>query len=315
MSNRPRHLQYRKNIYRKKRTKAIAVIIGVALVALFILFLVIGNALHKKTSDREDTPNEEQSELPEATDGALPEAAAVGAYALPLLEDGSAFSSRLSEIPEGADAVCIPLNSEDGLLQYRSELAAEFPFLKYADDASSLSSSLNSIKDRGLHASAVLYVPSFEDEDDLAREIHFAAWCSVAVEAIRAGVDDCLIIPLAAGEEDVAKLRSLAELMRGMQEDAVIGLAVPEEILSSSGSEALIAELGESYSFLAISAANPKEDDDVGIYVETKIARMQVQLIYHKMRVLLPTADEPEVMQSYIDTVKKYNVASWLFLP
>ena len=47
MNNRPKHLQYRRNMYRKKRTKAIAVIIAVALVVVFILFLIIGNALHK----------------------------------------------------------------------------------------------------------------------------------------------------------------------------------------------------------------------------------------------------------------------------
>ena len=53
MNNRPKHLQYRRNMYRKKRTKAIAVIIAVALAILFILFLIIGNALHKKTSGDE----------------------------------------------------------------------------------------------------------------------------------------------------------------------------------------------------------------------------------------------------------------------
>jgi hypothetical protein len=42
---------------------------------------------------------------------------------------------------------------------------------------------------------------------------------------------------------------------------------------------------------------------------------MQMQLIYYKMRVLLPTSEDEAVMQSYIDSVKKYNAPSWQFMP
>ena len=315
MNNRPKHLQYRRNIYKKNRTKAIAVIIAVALVVVFILFLIIGNALHKKTSGDEpsdDNPTETE------TDGKvnpLPSAAAVGAYALPLLEDGSSFSSRLSAIPEGAEAVCINLNTTDGTLCYRSELSSEFSFLKYASDASSLSGSISSINDRELYASALLHVPSFALEDDLAREIYLAGWCAVAVEAIRAGADDCLIKTTSAGSEEVDKLCALADLIHGIEKDAVIGIVIPEDVLSASNSEVLISKLSGSFNYLALNATGAKEDEDVGVYIETRVAQMQMQLIYYKMRVLLPTAEDEATMQSYIDSVKKYNAPSWQFMP
>ena len=315
MNNRPKHLQYRKNIYRRKRTKAIAVIVGAALIVLFVLFLIIGNALHNKTAEEEPTDYGSEDSSMSEENSSLPAADTVGAYALPLLEDGSAFSSRLDAIPEDAGAVCINLNSEDGLLLYRSELISEFSFLQSSGDATSLSNSISSIKDRNLHASALLHIPSFSEEDDLAREIQLTAWCAVAVEAIRAGVDDCLIMTSSAGVNDIEKLCSLANLIHDMEDGAIVGIVIPEEVLSVGNSEALISKLSSSYNFLAINAANPKEDEDVAMYVETRIARMQVQLIYHKMRALLPTADDAPVMKEYIDTVKKYNVSSWQFLP
>lgn len=315
MNNRPKHLQYRRNIYRKKRTKAIAVIVAVALVVVFILFLIIGNALHKKTST--DNPNEPQGS-DNATDSktpSLPSAQAVGAYALPLLQDGSTFSSRLSAIPEDAEAVSINLNETDGTLCYKSDLASEFSFLKVASDASAISSAISTINGRDLYASALLNIPSFAVEDDLSREIYLTGWCAVAVEAIRAGADDCLIKTSSAGADEVEKLCALADLIHEIENEAILGIVIPDDVLTATNSEVLISKLSHSFNFLVLNATNAKEDEDIGVYIETKVAQMQMQLIYYRMRVLLPTADDSATMQSYIDSVKKYNAPSWQFLP
>ena len=315
MNNRPKHLQYRRNMYRKKRTKAIAVIIAVALVLLFVLFLIIGNALHKKTSN-DEIPNDNGTEAPtDAKNDALPSAEAVGAYALPLLKDGSTFSSRLSDIPDGAEAVCIDLNATDGTLYYRSELSSNFSFLKYASDSSPISSSLSSLENRDLYVSALLHVPSFAVENDLSREIYLTGWCAVAVEAIRAGADDCLIKTVSAGSEEVDKLCALADLIHEMENEAIIGIVIPEDVWSAKNSEVLISKLNDSFNYLVLNATGAKEDEDVGVYIETRVAQMQMQLIYYKMRVLLPTAEDEETTQKYIDSVKKYNALSWQFLP
>ena len=315
MNNRPKHLQYRRNMYRKKRTKAIAVIVAVALVILFVLFLIIGNALHKKTSEDYTTNAESDKVTDQSNSASLPAAKTVGAYALPLLKDGSTFSARLSDIPEGADAVCINLNTPDGELLYRSSLTSEFSFLSSASDASSLSAAISDIADDELHTSALLYVPSFAEEDELLREIYLTGWCAVAVEAIRAGADDCLLKPSSASAEDVDKLCSLAQRIREIESEAVIGIVIPDDVLSASNSELLISKLSKAYSFLTLNVTNAKEDEDVGAYVESRIAQMQMQLIYYKMRVLLPTSEDAESMQGYIESTKKYNVASWQFLP
>ncbi len=314
MNNRPKHLQYRRNIYRKKRTKAIAVIIAVALALLFVLFLIIGNALHKKTSS-DETPNDNGTEAATDANNSLPSAEAIGAYALPLLKDGSTFSSRLSAIPNGAEAVCINLNSTDGTLYYRSDLSSNFSFLKYASDSSPLSSALSALESRDLYASALLHVPSFAIENDLSREIYLTGWCAVAVEAIRAGADDCLIKTVSAGADEVDKLCALADLIHEMEKEAIIGIVIPEDVLSANNSEVLISKLNNSFNYLVLNATGAKEGEDVGVYIETRVAQMQMQLIYYKMRVLLPTAEDAATAQKYIDSVKKYNALSWQFMP
>ena len=315
MNNRPKHLQYRRNMYKKRRTKAIAVIIAVALVVIFILFLIIGNALHKKTSnDAAFNDNGTEASTDEKSN-ALPSAKAVGAYALPLLKDGSTFSSRLAAIPEDAEAVCINLNNTDGTLCYRSELSSDFTFLKYASDASSLSNAISSINSKDLYASALLHVPSFAVEDELSREIYLTSWCAVAVEAIRSGADDCLIKTVSAGADEVDKLCDLANLIHEIEKEAIIGIVVPEDVLSAQNSEVLVSKLSNSFNYLALNTTNAKEDEDVSVYIETRVAQMQMQLIYYKMRVLLPTPEDEATMQSYIDAVKKYNAPSWQFIP
>lgn len=314
MNNRSRHMQYRRSIYRKKRIKAILLIAAVSLVLLFVLFMVIGTALHKKTSDNKDKRPTPSGTEQSASDALTP-AQSVGAYALPLLKDGSSFSERLSAIGEGANAVTVDLNSTDGTLKYLSSLASELSFLSQASDAQSLSSVISRIDDRELYLSALLYVPSFAEENDLLREVYLSAWCSVALEAIRAGADDCLLFPRGATADDVDRLCELALLIRKAEEEAIVGCVIPEDVLSAENSEVLIAKLAKAFNFLTLDTTSYKEDVDVGAYVEERISQMQMQLIYYKMRVLLPYSDDPTEQQKYVDTAKRYNITSWQIRP
>lgn len=313
MNNRARHVQYRKSAYRKKRMKAIFIICAVALVLLFILFIIIGNALHEKTTD----PVGEPSGSASGSDAApsLKPARSINGYALKLLEDGSNFSDRLASIPEGASALSLPLNATDGTLYFRSTLTDELPFLSCHEDASALSAAISRTDSYDMYVSALLYVPSFAEENDLLRDVYLSAWCSVAVEAIRAGVGDCLIIPRGAGVDELDRICELALLIRAIEPDAVIGCSVPEDIISATANEAMIAKLAASFNYLALDTTNYKEDEDVISYVESRISQFQMQLIYRKMRVLLPYFESSEDMQRCIDTVKKYNISSWQVKP
>lgn len=313
MNNRARHIQYRKSIYRKKRMKAIFIICAIVLVLLFILFIIIGNALHQKTSE----PDEEQkSSSTEKTDTAsLSPARTINGYALKLLEDGSNFSDRLAAIPDSASAVSLALNATDGTLYFRSTLCADLPFLSYHEDSSALSTSISRTDSRDMYVSALLYVPSFAEQNDLLRDVYLSAWCSVTVEAIRAGVGDCMIIPRGAGVDELERMCELATLIHSIEPDAIIGCAIPEDIITATANEPMIEKLSKHFNYLALDTTNYKEEEDVIAYVESRISQFQMQLIYHKMRVILPYFETEEDMQRCIDTVKKYNISSWQVKP
>ena len=316
MNNRARHAQYRKSLYRKKRVKAIALISAFVLIALFVLFLLVGNALHKKISEDELSKNNSQKPSEsDVTTSEIPEAKAVGAYALPLLEDGSAFSDRLSAIPANAESVCIALNTTDGTLLYRSELSSDLSYLTSAADASTLSNTLTRIKDKGLYITAILYIPSFNESNDLLRDVYLTTWCSVAVEAIRAGAGDCLLAPRSAAADDVEKICDIATLIREIESKAAVGCLLPSDVISAQNSEVLIDKLDKSFSYLCLNTTDYKAEEDVENYVSSKITNMQMQLIYYKMRVLLPRNTDATVQQKYIDIATKYNITSWQIKP
>ena len=316
MNNRARHIQYRKSSYRRRRTKATVIIASIAVAILVALFLIIGNALHSKAENTAKKRNDKTSATESDTSASkLTEAKLISAYALPLLENGSTFSERLSAIPESADAVSIALNQPDGTLLYRSSLSSNLTFLQSATDASDLSSLISRMDDRELYVSALLYVPTFAESDALLKDVYLSSWCSIAAEAFRAGVDDCLLIVRSAGPDDVERICELADLIRQIEPDAVVGCAIPDDVSIAENAEVLIKKLSKSFNYLALDTTNYKDDEDVASYVEARISQMQMQLIYYKMRVLLPHASEAEIQQSYIDTARKYNISSWQIKP
>ena len=316
MNNRARHIQYRKSSFRRRRTKAAIIIASIAVAVLVALFLIIGNALHNKTESTAKKRNDKTSATePDASASKLTEAKLISGYALPLLEDSSTFSERLSALPEDAEAVSVALNQPDGTLLYRSSLSSTLTFLESATDASDLSSLISRIDDEDLYTSALLYVPSFAESDALLKDVYLSSWCSVAAEAIRAGVDDCLLVIRTATVDDVERICELATLIRQIEPNAIVGCAIPEDVSIAENAEVLIKKLSNAFNYLALDTTNYKDDEDVASYVEARISQMQMQLIYYKMRVLLPRASDAETQQIYIEAAKKYNISSWQIKP
>ena len=316
MNNRARHTQYRKSSYRRKKTKALVVIVSIAVALLVALFLIIGNALHNKTENTAKKRNDKSSATDtDSSSSKLTEAKLISAHALPLLEDVSTFAERLSAIPADAEAVTVALNRPDGTLLYRSSLASTLTFLSVATDASDLPGLISRIDDRELYTSALLYVPTFAESDALLKDVYLSSWCSIAAEAIRAGVGDCLLVIRSASADDVERICELATLIRQIEPSAIVGCAIPEDVATAQNSEVLIKKLSTAFNYLTLDTTNYKDDEDVASYVEARISQMQMQLIYYKMRVLLPYSPDTKAQQSYIDVAKKYNISSWQIKP
>ena len=294
--NRNRHIQYRRSIYRKRKIKTIIISTVVALLVLFVLFMIIGTALHAKT---QKTP-EEETEYTDDITGNLPEmtaAKAVGAYALPLLEDGSKFSDRLAGIQPNANAVCISLNNDEGTLLFRSELAQSLPQLSTSTDASSLTSSVGSIEDAGFYISGALYVTAFSQENSLLRDVELSTWGAIACEALQNGVGDVLLVAPEMSAADVERICSVADSIHSNVERSVVGLLIPESVIEDENSAALIKELSLHFNYLTLDTSNYKEDEDVVAYIEGRVSSLQLELMYYKMRVRLPRAADSDTQK------------------
>ena len=306
--------RYKKSNYRKRIIKTIVIISVVSFIVLFAVFMIVGLSLAEKTTDY--TPFEDEFDYNESDSETARKPKNVKAYPLPLLEDGSSFSSRLAKIKEDATAVCISLNRPDGTLLYRSALASSFTYLEQAPDASSLSNYIDSIEGRDLYTTATLYIPTFsETQNDLEADVELSIWGSIICEAIRSGVGDVLIIANDATVEDAEKLSALAERIHITEEDAIIGLCIPDSIWEDEKSVSLIESLSKAFDYLALDTTELSESGTVLESTEEAIAEMQLQLMYYKMRVLLPRGENTEELEKLVEIVTNYSISSWQALP
>ena len=302
--------RYKRNNRRKRRTKTIIIISIVAFIALFAIFLAVGLSLAEKTKDYEVEGDDYEFE--ETDQSGEREVKGVNAYPLPLLEDGSMFSTRLAGIKDGASAVCVSLNKPDGTLLYRSSIASSFSYLSVESDASSLSGYVKSIGDDDLYATATLFIPTFEEtQDDLKADVELSIWGSIVCESIRAGIGDVLLIANGANIEDLDKLCALAERIHITEKTAVIGLALPNSVYEAEKSVTIIDKLAKSFDYLAFNATKLDGEGTLLENTEAAISEMQLQLMYYKMRVLLPRCANTEELDKLAEIVTKHSITSW----
>lgn len=306
--------RYKQSNHRKRRIRNIIIFSAIAAVLIFTVFMIAGLSLSEKTKPTEFGDDFEQKETKAEKIRTVQK---VNAYPLPLLEDGSSFSSRLSATNSDATAVCVALNKPNGTLQYRSELASSLSYLTLEADASTLSRYTEELSDRDLYTTAVLYVPTFNDIDnELLADVELSIWGSIVCEAIREGVGDVLLIAPSASEDDVDKLCAIADRIHVTEKNAVVGLAIPQSVLDAEKSSTLIDTLSKSFDYLALDLTSPPEDETTVLnYIEETVSDMQLQLMYYEMRVLLPRGASSEELAKFTEIVTKYNIKSWQALP
>lgn len=304
--------RYRRN-NRKRKTKKIIIISISAVLILFVIFMASGLFLSEKVRENTFTSSTNTS------GGRVPEseqvAPSVNAYPLALLEDGSSFSSRFSAVADTASEVCVSLNSPQGELLFRSSVASYFSDVTVKSDASALSGYTDTLRDYEIYSTALLYVKS-PTSTELVSDVYSSIWSSIACEAIRAGINDVLLISDAA-VEDVNKLCALADNIHLTEENAIIGITVPQQVLEDENYVELINTLAKSFDYLAINTTelSVSEDSTLLDSIESTIKDLQLQIMYHNMRVLLPNGASTEEQATFIELLAKYNINNWQISP
>ncbi len=303
MNSRNRHLQYRKSVYRRKRLQWVLIIGGAALVVLFLIFIIVGNILGKR-SDEYRTDNEEKNTGTSSDiSDPLPSLPAVNAYAY--LPDDPAFS--LSALVEsGASAITVPLNHPDGTPRFTSVVKA--------GGSSSLSALVGTADESGVYVTGVYYLTALADEDDLKRSLALTEAAAEIVEAIRTGVDDVLILLDGGDTEYREELYHLSENVRRLEQNAVLGLALPRPMSDTPETAEWMERFSSAFSYLALDCTKP-EGDMPETATSEHVGSMLYYLLRYRMRVLLPYAADAEQQNRLIAAGRQSSVDNWMILP
>ena len=310
MNNRNRHMQYRRSVYRRSRIKWGLIIGGISLAVLFLLFLIIGNALGKR--GKSDDGNTASGTEP-TSDITVQDLASVlppiHAYAC-MPEDPDASLTAL--IQKKVTAICLPLNTESGSLLYTSSVAAR---LNMVSGSTSLSGVTRTAHDSGLYVSGVWYLTCMNEEDDLLRSVLLSESAAVLAEAIRAGADDILLLTPGLSAGRVEELVRFSEALLRLEPEAKIGFALPQAVLDAENSAALTEQLAKNFAYLALDCSTASEHETSADTVSGQISAMLYNLLRYKMRVLLPYAATDEAQSALTDAVAQNNIDRWMILP
>lgn len=307
--NRNRHVQYRRSIYRKRRTRTVIITVIALLALLFVLFLIIGNVFFDKTNDgyEKDSPQQTEAELP-----ALPAESVrqINGAAISLAGDrDSVYDSITSCAESGAKEISVRLNSSDGKLYHHSDIASRLAYSTLGSTDVSISELTQKADEHSLYVSGIYYVSSFSETDELARSVRLVELATVISESLRAGLDEVILLAPDITAEQCGEITHLISEIRAFVPDAVIGFALPDAIVGSADAE-VIDSLAMSTSFLALDLTRYGESDPVE-FAEERTGSMLYSLLRYKMRVLIPVSESSDTQNKLIDAVESAGVHNW----
>ena len=291
MNGAPRHTHHnyrrqprpsqRRRIRRRHQISAILTVIAVTLLVLFTVFLIIGARMHKKSADfrsQQTTPTEE------LVTPSTPQTPQILAYPL----DRSAPSSSLSALAK-AERSAASLSLDEGYSK------------------STLQSLASSAEKNGIYLSGVFTLTAISNTDDLARYEQLSEDCLLLTEALRAGLDEILLVVPELSPDHVEELKAFLGDLRRLVPEATVGLSLPRELLSDS-SAALLDDLSRHFSLLAVDLSEVEDPD-------AEVEATLYTLLRYSMRVLLAPAESEEAQEELITMLHSHSIKNIQFLP
>lgn len=293
MNNQNRHMRYRRSVYRRRRIKITVIVSICAIILLTVAFVIIGNLLGNRTDT--DTPGGNDAPADADTPDNASTVKSVNSCFVPLAEDGSTLGERLSSATSaGYTDVCFDLDNEGGYLYYQSEIASTLGKQKNAaDDLRTLSGIISLTSSRSLYCTGITHVPDFRNDDDLVRSAAIGYHAALIAEALRAGIDDVLIMPGDIDAQRYDELIRLADEVHRLEPMAHIGLALPAPLFSSEENTELIHRLTMAFDYLAVE-----------ISADTDMSGLLYYMLRYNVRALVPDAEGAERVKEYTKNIQ-----------
>lgn len=314
MNGRNRHVKYRRSVYRRRQIRFGLILSAVIVALLVVLFLIVGNLLRDKT---EELPSRDKTSDTAPISQERTPLPAIKARAV-LLEasDSTTFASRIDSLTEGgASAASVPLNTAGGSLLYRSPVGEQLGYPVFGTPSVRISSAMEQIDGSAVYLSGVFYLTAFAEEDALLRSVELSRSAAILAEALQQGMDDVLLITPALTADQVDELLRFAEDVRALAPNGVLGLSLPQAILTHENSSALIDRLWSNLDYLALNAAEFGSEDPVAYATQIVTnPNMTYNRLRYQMRVLLPTCADDTTTEAVIAAVEENGVNNWQIL-
>lgn len=316
MNTRNRQMSYRRKRQTKRTVVTVLIVLGIVLALLFVAFVIIGNRVLRWAENTPPTTDPHDSDEQATIEYAAP--SDVNAYpVLAETTDSSTFYSRILAAKEkGATAISLPMTDAQGTLLYKSAVATTLSLQTDSPYRVSAASLVEQAHSNGLYLSGIYLLPCFAQEDDLLRSVALSQHAAILAEALRSEMDDVLLIVPSMTVEQRDELLRFVEQIRSLAPDAVVGLALPESILSHAQVDDLLAELDAQLNYLAFDVTSYGENDPAA-FVDAQVhsSQNQYRFLYYNMRLLLPDGADDPAQAQIVEAAKSNGVKSWQILP
>ena len=314
MKKRGRNMRYRRSIYRKNGIHVYFLITAGILVAVVLLFVLLGNALGDKTAKTESERNAAASTDPTASEHVTPRN--VSAYPIQLSADGSSLKSRISQAVDlGYTEVCFDLDTKTGTLSYLSDIAVSLGYISSDANLWKLNDAIALFDDSNLYTIGITHLSRMNTENDLDRQVASGYYTARIAEALRCGVDDVLILYDNLSMNTLSEITAIADKVHLLCPDSTLGISVTPDILSSEEGGTLVDALWNSFDYISVSLdQEPAEGENLSQTAERQLGGMLYYLLRYNMRVLIPNVDAESITQIK-EAISANGVKNMLILP
>lgn len=314
MKKRGRNMRYRRSIYRKNGIHVYLLIAAGILIAVVLLFIILGNALGNKAEKSENERSSAKATETATDEHPLPRN--VSAYPVPLSADGSSLRNRISQAVErGHTDVCFELDTENDTLLYMSDVALSLGYLSANAELWQLDEALKLFDDSQLYTVGITHISRMNTEDDLERQVAAGYYTARIAEALRSGVDDVLIHSSPLPLNIYTEIAAIADEVHRLCPDSTVGISVTPEMLSSDEGGNLVDLLWNSFDYISVSLdGEPDDGESLSQMADRQLGGMLYYLLRYNMRVLIPNTDADTIAQIK-DTLSSNGAKNMLILP
>lgn len=285
---------YRRNSYKKRKWRNVLIISAVCLVVLFLLFVILGNLLDKKIEiERAGRDNAQTTAVP--IDDT--EVYTIEAYPIEMSSETD-FSERMKELyGAGIRAISLNLTDTQGKLLIRSEIAASMGYQTQSDSLVDISAVISKAKKYNMFSSAVFDLKFVSEKDAKRRAVLLAYESALAVEITEKGASEVIVRVPSSDIMQIDLLIDFANSVSAINDNVVLGVALPTEFFFEESSAENVAKLAESFDVLGIDTSNlPSGVNDTLEHIESVFSESDLKyyILRYNMRVLLPQISDEE---------------------